>query len=64
MSLHANDMRLATMLAETLYERSVSGMSRLDALAWIDLPWQLRDHWNDLARTALNLIRTYDEAVR
>lgn len=62
--MSADDGRLAAMLAETLYERSQSGRSRLDAAAWMDLPWELRDHWADLARVALRLIRTYDEAVR
>lgn len=64
MSLPADDRRLTRMLAETLYERSTSGMSRLDAMAWADLPWELRDHWADLAHVALTLIRTYDKAAR
>lgn len=55
-----NDLR--EQMAEMLYHRSVAGTSRDEAPPWLACPDAIQGHWRDIARAALNMVRTADGA--
>ena len=63
MTVFANDDGLVRAMAEILYYRSVAGFGRDTAPPWMDCPPELRDHWTDIARLAVGMVRTADEAA-
>lgn len=53
---------LMEAMAEMLYHRSVAGSSRDEAPPWLACPDEIRNHWRDISRAALNMVRMADEA--
>lgn len=63
MTVFGTDTALTNAMAEILYYRSVAGFGRDTAPPWMDCPQELRDHWGDIARLAVSMVRTADEAM-
>lgn len=56
------DTDLIESMAEMLYDRSVAGYGRDEAPPWMGTPHEIRQHWRDIARAAVNHVRVSDEA--
>ena len=56
-----DDDRLAELIAEGLYYRSVSTF--VDAPIWGDVWAETRRHWREIARVAVDAVRTADGAT-
>lgn len=63
MTVFDSDAALTRAMAEILYYRSVAGFGRDTAPPWMDCPQELRDHWSDIARLAVSMVRTADQAA-
>jgi hypothetical protein len=56
-----DDDRLAELIAEGLYYRSVATF--VDAPQWADVWGETRSHWREIARVAVDAVRTADGAT-
>ena len=57
-----SESTLIESMAEMLYDRSVSGHGRDEAPPWLACPDEIRAHWRDISRAALNMVRVVDGA--
>lgn len=57
-----SDSELTESMAEMLYHRSVAGHGRDEAPPWLACPDEIRGHWRDISRAALNMVRIADDA--
>jgi hypothetical protein len=57
-----SDGELQESMAEMLYNRSVAGFGRDWAPPWLGCPEEVRNHWRDISRAALNMVRVADGA--
>jgi hypothetical protein len=57
-----SESRLIEAMAEMLYDRSVAGHGRDEAPPWLSCPDEIRGHWRDISRAALNMVRVVDGA--
>lgn len=63
MAVFPDDTALTKAMAEILYYRSVAGWGRDEAPPWMALTPEVRDHWSDMARMAVSMVRTADQAA-
>jgi hypothetical protein len=54
------EARLVELIAEGLYYRSVATFT--EAPAWLDVWGETRGHWMEIARVAVQAVRTADGA--
>lgn len=63
MTVFPDDTALERAMAEILYYRSVAGLGRDEAPPWMSCGPDERDLWTAIARLAVSMVRTADEAT-